>query len=87
MISFPKYFVATKYPGYFWNTNDEKLYTMKVAGVLRPLSFVRQNQWNHWRAGYRISVNGQKRFYEISRLKNLKAKNHTIPVWDQLELV
>ncbi len=37
-IEFPQGFVALKkYPGYFWNTEEKKLYSMKVDGILKPL--------------------------------------------------
>lgn len=35
MVTLPKDFVATKYPGYFWNVVDKKLYSLKVTGELK----------------------------------------------------
>lgn len=37
MVTLPKDFVATRYPGYFWNVVERKLYTLKVTGELRPM--------------------------------------------------
>jgi len=80
MVSLPKDFVAIKYPGYFWNLKEQKLYTMKITGVLRPLVKPKPNFFNHYRDIYRISHNGQHRSIEVSTLKNLKAKNSVIPM-------
>jgi hypothetical protein len=33
MVVMPDEFVATRYPGYFWNTDDQKLYSIKVTGT------------------------------------------------------
>jgi hypothetical protein len=87
MITFPKEFIATKYPGYFWNLTDGQLYSVKVTGALKPLAKMRPNHFNHFRTGYQISVRGQKRFMEIEYLKKLKPARSTFPVWEQLELV
>lgn len=90
MITFQKPFVATKFPGYFFNTTDEKLYSMKIDGVLKPLKFHKPNQFNHmWRyndtkGGYYCSVRGQRRFYSIEKLKELKDVPHVIPVKEKV---
>ena len=94
-VTFKPEFIATKYPGYFFNISDEKLYSMKIDGVLKPLKFYKPNQFNHlWRhmltladgskvtteGGYYCSVKGMRRFYPIERLKELKPEPHVIPV-------
>ena len=38
MIKFNSKFIALSYPGYFWNTEDEKLYSIKIEGILTPLA-------------------------------------------------
>jgi len=47
MVTLPKEFVATRYPGYFFNTKDDQLYSMKIDGVLKPLRFYKPNRFNH----------------------------------------
>lgn len=79
MITFPPEFVATKYPGYFWNCKDELLYTIKVTGVLRPLARQRPNRYNHFLDGYRVSVNGQHRTLTLVYLKKLVPVAQVIP--------
>ena len=48
MVTLPKDFVAIKFPGYFWNIKEQRLYSMKVTGVLRPLAGpYTPNHFNH----------------------------------------
>jgi hypothetical protein len=86
MITFPKEFVATKYPGYYWNIEDEKLYSIKVTGMLRPLAFQKPNFFNHGFAGYKVSVNGQKRYLYLDYLKRLTPKRQKVPMFDAVQL-
>jgi hypothetical protein len=81
MVTFPKDFVAIRYPGYFWNLVDKKLYSMKVSGVLRPLAGPRPaNPFNHYCEGYQVSVDGYRRIIPMTYLRKLSAKNSVIPV-------
>lgn len=80
MVTLPPEFVATKYPGYFWNVSDKKLYSCKVTGELRPLAFCKPNRWNHGFAGYRVSVNGQHRYLMLDRLLKLTPQSQVFPV-------
>lgn len=82
MVTLPKEFVAIKYPGYFWNLKDNKLYSLKVSGVLRPLAGpYKPNPFNHqFEPAYHISVNGSKRRIGISYLTKLKATHSIIPM-------
>jgi hypothetical protein len=77
MVTLPKDFVATRYPGYFWNVVEKKLYTIKVTGELRPMTFQRGgNFYGHKIApGYQISVKGRKRKFTMDYLGSLKATN------------
>lgn len=77
MVTLPKDFVATRYPGYFWNVVEQKLYTIKVTGELRPMAFQKGGNfgWLRVEPGYKISVNGQKRTYTMKYLTSLKATN------------
>ncbi len=94
-VSLPSDFIATKYPGYFFNTADEKLYSMKIDGVLKPLKFYRPNPWNHISTypiklqdgsevksigGYYVSFRGMRKFYAIERLKDLESVKSVIPI-------
>jgi len=78
MITFPPEFVTTKYPGYFWNTATQRLFSIKVSGELRELQFQKANRWNKYREGYRVSVKGQKRTLTLEYLKTLQSQ--IIPV-------
>lgn len=80
MVTLPKEFVATKYPGYFFNISDEKLYSVKVNGMLSKLSRQRPNQFNHFLDGWRVSVGGRRRYLEIDYLKSLKPGPTIFPV-------
>ena len=74
MVTLPKDFVATRYPGYFWNVREKKLYTIKVTGELRPMAFNKGGCWygQVFEPGYQISVNGQKRKLTMRYLTSLK---------------
>lgn len=38
MITFPEGFIGIRgFSGYFWNSEDRKLYSSKIDGVLKPL--------------------------------------------------
>jgi len=85
MVTLPKDFVATRYPGYFFNTKDDKLYSLKIDGVLKPLKLQAANQFNHlYRyspdGGYQVSVKGLRIIYPLTKLRELKDTDATIPV-------
>ena len=82
MITFPPYFTAIKFPGYFWNTVDKQLYTIKVTGILRPLKRNRPNKYNKFIDSYRISVGGCSLDIPVTYLKSLKHEPSVIPVQD-----
>jgi len=99
MITLPKEFVATKFPGYFFNRNDQKLYSLKISGVLKPLKYYTPNRWNHIgrfpsklkdgtkvysNGGYRVSVEGRLKFYAIEQLKEIEEHDATIPVKEKV---
>ena len=75
MVTLPKDFVATRYPGYFWNVVERKLYSLKVTGELKPMAFHKGGTFygNRIEPGYQISVGGYKRTYPMSYLSSLKA--------------
>jgi len=78
MVTLPKDFVATRYPGYFWNVEERKLYTLKVTGELRPMAFHKGGFFfgTKFEPGYQISVKGRKRRYTMEYLGSLKATNN-----------
>lgn len=80
MITFPPEFVATRFPGYFWNVSEKKLYSIKVSGVLRPLVRRKKNKWYHWGDHYTVSVEGKKRYMSADRLEKLTPRPQVVPV-------
>jgi hypothetical protein len=82
MVVLPKEFVATKYPGYFWNTATQELCSVKITGTLKPLKFTERNRWQHF-DGYKVSVNGEHRYLAVDYLKKLKPAKTEFPVWSQ----
>lgn len=73
MVVLPNEFVATKYPGYFWNTATEKLYSIKVTGELRRLVYNKGGYFNGHlvQPGYQVSHEGTRRRYTLDYLKSL----------------
>lgn len=89
MVQFPHSFVQLdKYPGYYWNTQEKKLYTMKIDGVLKPMKLSPAYRgpsptgWVDAEAGYRISTNGRKRRLTYAYLCSIKTppEVQTVPV-------
>lgn len=81
MITFPDGFVATRFPGYYWNTTDEKLYTMKVTGILRPMRRCDPVPHDeHGQTSYRVSVNGVRRRLTIAQIKRILVRDGTVQV-------
>lgn len=84
MIKLPPDFTSTKFPGYFWNVCEKKLYSLKVDGILKPLTTIEPNHFNAWKEpGYRVSVKGSKRILRLSELEKLTLKDEEIPVRDK----
>lgn len=81
MVKLPKQFVATKYPGYFWDIEAKRLYSCK-SGELKEMKVVIPNYFNHLHEkGYQVSVKGQRRVLLWSYLLKLKPGNSTFPVF------
>lgn len=79
MVILPKGLTATRYPGYFWDTKRHKLYSIKIAGVLRELPITKPNKFNHMSGpGYRVSHRGVRRVLSIDYLKKLPLDDSTI---------
>lgn len=81
MVTLPKEFVATRFPGYFWNIETQTLYSLKVGGVLREMKRCKPNRWNRWHEeGYRVSHEGRNRNLFMSYLTKLEPSDSEIPV-------
>lgn len=81
MVTLPPEYTATKYFGYFWNTKEQRLYSIKIGGVLRPLKATNPNRWNELPGpAYRVSDKGWKRYLLVSDLKKLTTQDSVIPV-------
>ena len=80
MVTLPPEFIATKYPGYFWNSTDQGLYSVKVTGVLTPLARRGPTFFTKYKTGWQVSVNGQRRWLDFTDLVKLKPKNTIYPV-------
>ena len=83
MIVFPKSFVKIKYPGYFWDTDEHILYSIKVTGVLKPLKLqkgFRGYSNGHYvdiPDGYQLSHQGSRRYVSLDYLKALVVQPYT----------
>lgn len=79
MVTFPPQFVATRYPGYFWNVDTQTLYTAKL-GVLKEMKRDKPSHFNHQFDGYRVSVNGHRRCLRIEYLRSLTPSPSVFPM-------
>lgn len=81
MVTLPPQFIATKFPGYFWNLNTQTLYSIKVDGILKELKISKPNPWNNLVVpAYRVSVKGKRRYLHKTDLMKIQATNSIIPV-------
>lgn len=72
MVKLPDGFIATKFPGYFFNTNNDTLYSIKIEGVLKPLRLVHPNRWNRLTGPcFYVSHKGIRKAYSLDKLKTL----------------
>lgn len=55
------------------NIKEQKLYFIKVAGILKPITYFKGGWFNGWevKAGYRISIKGQRATLTMEYLKTL----------------
>jgi hypothetical protein len=90
MIKFPATLTPVpKLPGYFWDVNSHKLYSIKIAGILRELKLqrfhpsFRYNRGTRLKPGdlyYALSHLGRRQYMPVSTLKKLKLLDYTMPV-------
>lgn len=87
MIVFPFEFRATRFPGYFYNVLDKKLYSIKT-GELKPL--VKKKRWysvklRKWvESHYVVSVNGNRhsvsdRYLDMIERNKIKTEFLKVP--------
>ncbi len=82
MVTLSIEFVKTKYPGYFWNTESQTLYSLKVDGVLKEIKITNPNPFSRiTEPGYRVSVKGKRRFMSLSSLKKHNDENLSFSVY------
>ena len=73
MVTLPIEFVATVYPGYFFNAETGTLFSLKIDGVLKELKLVKPKPGNGGpMPGYGVSVKGRRRTLLVGELKKLK---------------
>jgi hypothetical protein len=90
-VQLPDNFVPIKYPGYYWDIEGKKLYSLKTFGCLKALTHQPARRF-HFRnsfgkmeymerlAGYSISHHGKRHVVSdmyLARLGSLK-ENYTI---------
>jgi hypothetical protein len=89
MIIFPSNLAAVPdYPGYFWDVEKHRLYSIKCGGELRPLKKRRlwggvSGQFPRRHANdpcYRISHKGSPRYLFERDLKTLTVQTYHFPI-------
>jgi hypothetical protein len=94
MIKFPATLTPVpKLPGYFWDVNSHKLYSIKVGGVLRELKVQRCkayrgcNRFSKVKVGelyYGLSHRGRSMPTPVRDLKKLALVDYDVPVIDYI---
>lgn len=85
VIRLPDNFVPINYPGYFWNTEDRWLYSIKIGGELRRLQIARKIRLSNGvilSEGFEISCRGKRKRIPLIFLLKLKpiVKDHIIQI-------
>lgn len=82
IVQLPMGFCETKYPGYFWDFNERKLYSLK-SGQLKELvrlkRIFRADKRSLPYDGYCVSVDGKRRYMDAEYLETLVPRNCLIP--------
>lgn len=85
MICFPKEFIATRYPGYYWNAKTLQLYSIKIQGILRPLKKIKRNHWMpRWEWHYKVYHEGKLKYFSNIYLLGLKPEKYTILTYERI---
>jgi len=90
MISLPSELKAIlKFPGYFYRESDDKLFSIKIGGDLRPLKHKKcpPMSWNDFQgfSGWELSKNGRKYNIPDSKIKTLLIQtDYMIPYTNQV---
>jgi len=80
MVRLPEQYIATKHRGYFFNTENETLYSIKIDGILKPMKLLQPNHFNYMKEPFfRISVKGIRKCYPLTSLKELAEKEKANP--------
>lgn len=99
MIYFPATLTPVpNYPGYFWDVESHKIYSLKVGGVLRELKRKRVHpamfNYGNWHGRiapgdlyYSLSKNGRSRVMLVKDLKRLELVHYDMPVINRIEEV
>jgi len=82
MVTLPRGFTATRYPGYFWHVEKQRLYSLKVGGALREMCGpIEPNYFNRLHEpAYAISHKGHRRYLSVTYLKSLRIEDSEIPI-------
>lgn len=94
MIYFPATLTPVPFcPGYFWDVESHKLYSIKVGGVLRELK--RKQLWagvahyyprrHSGEQYYSVSNKGRPRALFVEDLKRLELVHYDMPVINRVE--
>lgn len=76
----PEYKAIRKFPGYFWNTNEQKLYSIKNGGILKPLKPANHlSGYGPCDPHYQVSINGNRRYIFLHKLDKLLVDPYEIP--------
>lgn len=81
IVQLPLGFCETKYPGYFWDFNGKKLYSLK-SGMLKEIPRRKWNGNKNYRAtdGYAVSHLGKRKHLPHETMMSLVPSNVVIPL-------
>lgn len=85
MITFPEHFKAIKgFPGYYWNIEEEHIYSIKIGGILRRIKKYQPSYYSMNKGlvvpYFQLSKNGKTHYLAIDRIENKLIDPFTIQV-------
>lgn len=78
----PSHLIAVpNYDGYFFCSETDTLYSLKVTGTLTPLTRLKAVQlgYRYFPARFNVSRNGKKSYLSVAKLRKLARTDYTVP--------
>lgn len=91
MNTIPAHLIAIPgYDGYFYDREKEQLYSLKVTGTLKALTYQREKTVRgigHFHAGFNVSRGGRKTVLSRAFLNKVSRQDYEVPFYEDRRCV